>query len=158
PNLHRQIFDLPGPTNATGIQTLINQAAGFTGNRPVVHLPAGDYHIQQTITIPAGCDLQLVGDGDATSLYWTGTNKGPILYLPGPARATVRDCYLFGPSTNSQVDGILIDKGDQAGARVYCDQLDLYNSTQAGLSVEGLTNASVAMADLYHEGNLNGIR
>jgi hypothetical protein len=158
PNLHRAIFDLPGPTNAAGIQAAINQAAALTGSRPVVHLPAGNYSIQHTLTIPAGSDLQLVGDGGATSLNWTGTSQGPILYLPGPARATLRDFYLFGPGTNSQIDGILIDKCDQARGRTYADQMDLYRSTQVGLSVESLTNAGVALANFYHEGNLTSVR
>jgi hypothetical protein len=158
PNMHRQIFDLPGPTNAAGIQALINQAAALTGSRPVVHLPAGDYHIEQTLTIPAGSDLQLVGDGGVTSLYWTGSGQGPILYLPGPARATLRDFYLFGSPTNSQVDGILIDKCDQKRARIFGDQIDLSRSTQTGLSVEGLTNGSVILENLYHEGNQTSLR
>jgi hypothetical protein len=100
----------------------------------------------------------LVGDGGATSLNWTGTNQGPILYLPGPARGTLRDFYLVGTGTNSPVDGILIDKCDPARGRIYGDQMDLYRSTQVGLSVERLTNASVTLANLYHEGNLTSIR
>jgi hypothetical protein len=157
-NLHRQVFDLPGPTNAPGIQAAINQAAAAGGSRPVVHLPAGNYSIQQTLTIPAGSDLQLIGDGGATSLTWTGTGQGPILYLPGPARATLRDFYLFGTGTNPPVDGILIDKCDQVRGRIFGDQLDLYRSTQVGLSVEGLTNTSVSLENLYHEGNPTSIR
>jgi hypothetical protein len=123
-----------------------------------VHLPAGDYHIEQTLTIPAGSDLQLVGDGGATSLYWIGSGQGPILYLPGPSRATLRDFHVFGPATNSQVDGILTDKCDQKRARIFGDQIDLSRSTQTGLSVEGLTNASVTLANLYHQENQTSLR
>jgi hypothetical protein len=153
PHLQRQIFDLPGPTNAAGIQAAIDRAAASAGSRPVVHLPSGDYLISDTITIPAGSDLQLVGDGGATAIHWTGTGQGPILRLAGPARATLRDFRLFGPATNSQVDGIVVDKCDQAGGKLYSDQLDVYRSTQVGVLVEGLTDATVTLQDFYHSEN-----
>src|SRR5262249_34092341 len=68
PNLHRQIFEVPVGADAATIQTVINSAAAQNGNRPVVHIPEGTYHITSTITIPAGTDIQLVGDGNNTKL------------------------------------------------------------------------------------------
>src|SRR5262249_26123140 len=143
PHLQRQVIDLPSPTNAVGIQAAINQATATGTTRPVVHLPAGDYTVEQTLNIPAGSDLQLVGDGETTALRWTGTGHGPLLHLAGPSQATLRDFHIFGPASNSQVDGIIVDNCDQAGGRIYADQLDVYRSTQIGLFVEGLTNTAV---------------
>lgn len=157
-HFQRQVIDLPGPTNASGIQAAINQAAASGGVRPVVHLPAEQYAVDQTINIPAGSDLQLIGDGALTALHWTGVGQGPMIQIPGPARATLRDFNLFGPATNSIVDGLAIEKCDQAGGRAYFDQLDVYHSHQIGLFVEGLTNTAVSLPDFYHSGNQVSVR
>jgi hypothetical protein len=157
-HFQRQIIDLPGPTNAAGIQTAVNQAVALIGSRPVVHLPSGDYSIDQTINIPARSDLQLIGDGGTTALRWTGTGSGPIIHLAGPAHATLRDFNLFQSGTNSQVEGIVIDHCDQAGATVRFDQLDVYRATQIGLFVDRLTNAAVTLENFYHEGNQLSVR
>src|SRR5262249_26690306 len=69
PNLHRQIFEVPVGADAATIQSVINSAAAQNGNRPVVHIPEGNYSITSTITIPADTDIQLVGDGN-TKLTW----------------------------------------------------------------------------------------
>ena len=71
---------------ATAIQQAINAAAQLNGQRPVVHLPPGNYSLDRTLVVPAGSDLQLVGDGRdyATVLNWIGTNAGPVLWLVGP--------------------------------------------------------------------------
>jgi len=158
PHSQRQIFDLPGPTNAAGIQAVINQAVASGSTRPVVHLPTGDYSIEQTITIPAGTDLQLIGDGDTTGLHWAGTGQGPMVHLAGPVRATLRDFYVFGPATNSLVDGIVIDNCDQPGGKVYFDQLDVSRSSKIGLLAQGLTNASTILSDFYHQDNQVSLR
>jgi hypothetical protein len=158
PRLPRQVIDLAGPTNAAGIQAAINQAAASGSTRPVVHLPAGDYTVEQTLNIPTGTDVQLVGDGDATALRWAGPANGPLLHLAGPSHATLRDFHTFGPATNSQVDGLVIANSDQPGGRVYADQLDVYRSTQIGFFVEGLTNIAVALPDFYHDGNHVSVR
>src|SRR5262249_4571515 len=61
PNFHRQVFELPTAATTAQIQSAINSAAAQNGNRPVVHLPAGDYAITSTLTIPANTDVQLTG-------------------------------------------------------------------------------------------------
>jgi hypothetical protein len=152
PNLGRPLIDVVGPTNAAGVQAAINVAATLSGQRPVVHLSAGVYLIGQTITIPAGCDVQLVGDGGKTGLRWAGTGTGPILRLAGPSRATVRDMALFGTFNSVQADAILIDNCDQPGARIYLSQSDV-SSTVTGLFVEGITNAGVDLENFYHAQN-----
>jgi hypothetical protein len=158
PRMNRTIFELPGPTNAAGIQAAINQAATSGSARPIVHLPAGEYFVSNTISIPAASDLQLVGDGGSTIIHWTGNGPGPVLTLAGPARATLRDFNILGPATNSSIDGIVIDKADQMGGRIYFDQLDVKGCSQVGLFVDSLTNTSVTLANFYHEGNPVSVR
>ena len=119
PNLHRPIFEVPVGADAATIQQVINSAAAQNGNRPIVHIPEGIYHITSTITIPANTDIQLVGDGN-TTLTWAGTGSGPILYLPGPTKATLRDFQLDGgyrPYDPHFAAGIVVDNIDQPGSR-----------------------------------------
>jgi hypothetical protein len=162
PRFQRQIFDLPGSTNTAGIQAAINQATAFAGGRPIVHLPVGVYTVDQTLEIPAGCDLQLVGDGNKTIIQWTGAGNGPILHLTGPARATLRDFStyggVFGVTNTTHADGILIDNCDQIGGRIYGDEIHVYRSPQVALSAEGLVNASVVLTTFFHAENEVSVR
>lgn len=153
PNLKRMVIDLAGPTNSAGLQAAINKAATYSGLRPIVHLPPGIYGINQTVTIPAGCDVQLVGDGARTALRWAGSNSGPVLRLAGPARATLRDFIVFGAFNSIQADGIEIDNCDQPGARVHFEQVDVRQAAGAGFLAEGLANANVDLNDFYHAEN-----
>jgi hypothetical protein len=158
PNLNRPVIDLPGPTNAAGIQAAINLAATLSGQRPVVHLPFGIYSIEQTITIPAGCDLQLAGDGARSALRWSGSNAGPVLRLAGPSRATLRDFIVFGTFNTNQADDIVIENCDQPGGRVYLDQAYVDSAQQIGLFAEGLVKTSVVLDDFYHGQNAVSVR
>src|SRR6185503_10830849 len=90
PNKRRKIFEVDpaGSDDAAAIQAQIDAAAmEAAGSRPVVHLPKGDYQLARTVVVPAGKDLQLIGDGDgdnATVLSGNGID-GPVLRLEGPS-------------------------------------------------------------------------
>jgi hypothetical protein len=144
PNLKRQIIEVPAGATSTVIQAAINQAAALNGKRPVVHLPAGSYSLDKTITVPP-CDLQLVGDGFAgstgTAINWGGA--GSAIVLQGPSRVIVRDLYInAGIGT-----GIEIQNADQVGARVYLQQPQLTRPSTVGLLVAGLNNTLVELHD-----------
>jgi hypothetical protein len=140
----------PAAFTGSAIQTAINTAAtAYKGQKPVVHLKTGTYTVDSKIVIPATSDLRLVGDvgllGDnGTRLNWTGNQGDTLLVLRSPARAELKDFYING---GGKVYGIFIDKADQAGARVFLDQLSTNQftaSTQGiGLYVDGLDNAVV---------------
>ena len=83
---NRMVFEVPPGANSASIQQTIQQASAYCGQRPVVHLPYGSYSINQTVTIPANCNIQLVGDGQQSALVWAGTGSGPVLQLLGPSR------------------------------------------------------------------------
>ena len=104
------------------IQAAINQAAAMpAGTNPVVHLKKGTYDISSTITIPAQIPITILGDGASehgSVLAWTGTGAGPVVWLEGPNRATLRDLSIFGGVAGG-VDGILIDNANQQGGRIY---------------------------------------
>src|SRR6202030_226802 len=75
PNYKRAIFDVRAGSKSAAIQQAIQQASGLCGQRPVVHLPYGSYFLDRTVSLPANCDIQLVGDGDKTALRWVGAGS-----------------------------------------------------------------------------------
>jgi Pectate lyase superfamily protein len=152
PNLHRQIFEVPVGADAATIQRVINSAAAQNGNRPIVHIPEGNYLITSTITIPANTDIQLVGDGN-TKLTWTGTGSGPLLYLPGPTKATLRDLQLDGgyrPYDPHFAAGIVADNIDQPGSVVYLDKVLTAFGLQTNFLADGLDYTDIEAHDFSH--------
>jgi len=131
----RQVFDVAVGSGAAAIQAAIDAAvaaAAAGAVNPVVHLAAGVYTIDRTLTIPAGAAIQLAGDSIASVLSWGGdADAGPMLRLAGPSRATVRDLRLAGSGQTA----VAIDRADQTGGRIL---------------VVGSTMGATAAADLLH--------
>ncbi len=148
PKRDRKVFELPASADAATIQQAIDGAAQFAGQRPVVHLPKGNYKIDRTLVIPAGCDVQIIGDGaaeTATVLQWTGPGGGPIFRLQGPSRATLRDLSL----QPGRASGVVIEDCDQPGGRVFADQLNASGmgprENGTGLLVAGVEQSDVLL-------------
>ena len=120
----RTVYDVNAFTSAA-IQQAVNLAAAQPPtSHPVVHLPKGTYSIAQTITVPAGNNMVIAGDGgseNGTILSYTGNFTGPLVHLLGPSRATVRDLSIQ-TGANAKASGVLIDHADQPGGRVYANQ------------------------------------
>jgi hypothetical protein len=148
PNLKRPVFEVPRGSGATVIQQAIDAAAQLKGQRPVVHLPNGFYSLNRTLVVPAGSDLQLVGDGRdyATVLDWTGSGAGPVLWLAGPARATLRDFSIRDLTKGAYA--IAVDDCDQVGARIYGDEVSFGGAQQSGLRVDHLDHVLVELRDI----------
>ena len=145
PNRHRTVIEVPTNSTEVEIQAAIAQADQLRGTRPVVHLAAGDYSVNRTIVIPAGSDLQLVGDGyyQVTRLNWRGDTAGPVLRLAGPSRATLREFSVFA---NGGVKGITVDNCDQAGGRVFIQQVfTTENPVGDGIRVDRLDQTDVTL-------------
>jgi hypothetical protein len=147
PNLNRVVFDVPAGSPASVIQQMVNLAAALNGQKPVVHLPFGNYQINQSIVIPAQSDVQIVGDSQGTHLYWSGIGTGPIFHLIGPSRATLREFTLNGQGV---ADGIVIDNADQPGARIFGDQLYFPSSLQFNVLADHLNSTLMEMRGLIH--------
>jgi hypothetical protein len=147
PDNHRRVIEVTGKTGAD-IQAAIAQAQGYCGQKPVVHLPYGEYSVMSPVTVPAGCDLQLVGDGWSTRLGWNGAGAGPVLDLKGPSRATLRELYVSG--NQGAATAILVEGADQPGSRVYMLEATLNRSTKANLFVDGLDYTYVESLDIEH--------
>lgn len=156
--IKRKIFEVPAGAGAFAIQEAIDNAAKLVAKRPVVHLPMGNYRIDKTLTIPAGCDLQFVGDGGAetgTRLNWTGQGPGPVLRIKGPSGATFRDFYVNA----GLAQALVVENVDQPGARIFADQLNSNGSSDktatntAALRIVGLNRTDVLLRALQGSGN-----
>jgi hypothetical protein len=143
PNYHRRVFDVAAGSGATQIQAVIQQAAAYCGQRPVVHLPYGTYQLNQTITIPANCDIQLMGDGEHTALSWAGSGNTRAIALLGPSRAILRDFYL---NAGSGV-GIEVRNADQPGSRIYMEEVSALRARTANIFVDSLDYTLVELHD-----------
>ncbi|MBS0210043.1 MAG: hypothetical protein JSS27_13930 [Planctomycetes bacterium] len=122
PRRERQVFDIRAGAVGAVVQDRINKAAQLAGQRPVVHLPMGAFHFTETLIIPAGCDVQIVGDGDgptATRLVWNGPPNGTLIRFQGPSRASLRNVNLQA----GRARAIVVENADQPGGRILADQL-----------------------------------
>jgi len=144
----RPVIEVAAGADAAAIQTAIDRAAALKGKRPVVHLPRGNYAIKKTLVIPAGCDVQLVGDGPENATQLTGSGADPLLAVQGPSHATFRN--LLVNAGNGAV-GILVKNCDQAGGRVFGEQLNT-TGFEYGFVADGLKRAHVELRDAGHNG------
>lgn len=153
PKANRPIIEVAPGANALAIQEAIDAAAALNGSRPVVHLPVGDFFLDRTLVIPAGCDLQLVGDG---AIGGGSANRGTSLCAPsastalrlaGPARATLRELRISGSAGGI---GLVVDNCDQPGARVFTEKTDFGTVEASNLIVDRLDHTEVNLHDFFH--------
>jgi hypothetical protein len=154
----RKVIEVAAGAAGDAVQKALDAAAQLTGQRPIVHLPMGAYAVKKTLVIPAGCEVQLVGDGageTATRLNWAGPAGGVVLRLEGPSRATLRDFYVNAGSGRA----LVVDGADQDGGRIFADQLNTSGPTSAkdgrtaALRVRGLDRTDVFLRALQGSGN-----
>ncbi len=141
-----QIFEVSSGSTAAQIQQVIDEAASSTSNS-VVHIPAGTYDIDTTLDVPADNNLQIIGDGYYSRLFWTGTTTGPVLKFEGPSKAVMREVSVGG--NNHSADGIEIDNADQPGSRVFMESPFLSHS-YTNLFSDALDYANVQLYDFEH--------
>ncbi|HUU10733.1 MAG TPA: hypothetical protein VM431_09360 [Phycisphaerae bacterium] len=147
PNRGRPVIEVAAGADAAAIQAAIDRAVALKGKRPVVHLPMGTYPIDRTLVVPAGADVQLLGDGGAetaTVLRWTGAAGGLVLRIEGPSRATVRDMSISA----GRGSGIRVTGCDQPGGRIFADQLNVTGGSPSAKAAAGLLVAGVERADV----------
>jgi hypothetical protein len=134
-DLKRTVLEL-GSVCGSSIQSCITYACtNLSGQRPIVHLPVGNYSVGSTITIPANCDVQLVGDGYNTALTWAG-GSGPMIQADGPSKATLKDLMMWNGTT-----AINLANADQPGSRMYAVGMRIEN-TEA-IVTDNLQNTAV---------------
>ena len=141
PAQNQPVIEVAPGADSRAIQAALDQAAARRGQRPIVHLPEGNYTIGSTLVIPADSDVQLVGDG-LFRTQLTGSGSTPVLRILGPSRATLRDLVIRGGT-----DAVVMEGVDQPNARILADQIFLSGKT--GLLVNGLDNAVVDVRTYY---------
>lgn len=136
----RMVFEVERGANANAIQAAIDAAAEAARKgaiNPVVHLPAGDYAVDRTLTVPPMVRMQIAGDSIGTVLQWSRSAEGqPMLRLAGPSKATVRDLRLIG----SRQTGLAIDRADQPQGRIL-----VVGSAMGPLWADGLAQTQLSM-------------
>jgi hypothetical protein len=128
PIVHRRVFEVSVTADADSIQVILDQAAALKGQRPVVHFREGIWAIDRTLEIPAGADMQLIGDG---WLYGTSLApkavfllmKKPILHVQGPSFITIENLNFGSASNKGGPAGIVFDGVDQPGSEAHLDQI-----------------------------------
>jgi hypothetical protein len=126
PFVKRKVFEVPVNAGSALIQEIINKAALQKGQRPVVHFPMGEYILENTLVIPAGSDMQLVGDGIlGASSFIQKTPKNDFYYfnIKGPSYVTIRDLTIGKEGNPEQSNGFLFTGIDQLSSEAYLDQL-----------------------------------
>ncbi len=141
PQTQRRVFEVPAKAGSAAVQGLIDEAARLAGQRPVIHLASGVCNLDRTLVIPAGADVQLIGDGQNSVLNGTGPGAGPMLRILGPSHATFRD---FNVSTIPNMQAIRAEGVDQPGGRIFGEQLWAGGSIY-GLLVRGLEQTRVEL-------------
>lgn len=146
------------------IQAAIDRAVrDYSGQRPIVHLPAGKYDVSSTISIPPGSDLRLVGDAGylaepkASILSWTGKRVAPMLSVQGPSHAVVQDIAING---GNKAQGVVMHDVDRPGGRILFIQPknNAWYSNGTGLRVEGLDYTTVDVINGLIGAKLEAIR
>jgi pectate lyase-like protein len=146
PNLKRFVVDVEPNADTAALQRAIDRAAERIGSRPVVHIPFGTFSVTRTLTIPPG-DLQVVGDGYATVLQWTGADRGPVIRIQGPTKVALRELRI---DASRRADGIVIDGIDQVRARAYLEGVQTWEGSESNLFVNQLRNVAVELTDFGH--------
>ena len=139
--IKRKIFEVPRNSSGEGIQALINQAAALKGSRPVIHFPVGYFTIENTLVIPAGSDMQLIGDGNIyASVIREGRNfpkRKPMIKVNGPSNVVIRDLQL-GEHDGSENDITAVEfvNVDQQGSLAILDQLHTSSTTSVDVNAQ----------------------
>jgi len=157
----RKIFEVPAGADSKIIQQLINQAAALKGQRPVIHFGVGTWYISKPLVIPAGSDMQLIGDGliYATVLARdraSNFSNAALIQVEGPSYITVRDLQLGAEQDNGLSTSIAFVNTDQPSSEAHIDQV--YSIAATSLVADNLDYLYIEKDNsFFTEGNyING--
>ena len=127
PYVKHQVFEVPEGSSSAAIQAIINTAAKLKGKRAIVHFPMGAYNIGKTIDIPAGSDIQLIGDGIIYASVLKNAANTTTLFdffkINGPSYITIKDLQIGHGDTPDKSNAFSFTNIDQQGSQVRMDQL-----------------------------------
>jgi hypothetical protein len=151
PLSNRQVFDVPSGASGDVIQTAINMAVSVSG---IVHLPAGNYGIDQTLQIPVNANIAILGDGAVSDLVANPTLKGPT--LSSHANTLQMDDLRFSSySTSPTSPQISLHVPDTPSTYIFCDGCTIDDQITTGFEWEGLDDATMEFNVLGLNGNVS---
>jgi hypothetical protein len=142
PVTNRLVFE-PNTRDGAGVQAAVSAAVACGQPRCVVHLPFGNYPVASTISVAAGSDIQIVGDGPGATVLQGSGFGGPILALDGPSRAVVRDLLI---SAQGAAVGLSIRNANQTNGLVHAEDV-IATGRVVGLQVDGVSQTAVDLLD-----------
>ena len=158
-----RVYDLAPDTSETELQSAIT-AASTTGG--IVHLPAGIFHVTQSLTVPPGAKFTLLGDGALTDLAADDVLSGPLLQLT-TGQVQVKDLQISAVNASHSQPLLEMHVPDQPSTRVECDECATLATESNGFQIDGLDQALIEMkvatlgataggaAELIHGGPLH---
>lgn len=189
PRREAVLFPVESGADAAAIQHAIDAASVAAASQPdawpIVFLPQGRYELTQTLTVPAGARIEIVGDGcwmwpdgpRGTLLVWADdAGPGPALQLTGPVKARLRDLGVFtaapwqrrdkatrtagivglaAPPTPSLTASIVATDVDQAGGRVHMSMCNFDALFGTGVLVDGLDQTQAQAIAVEGSGTAN---
>lgn len=157
----RKLFTVPAGANSKSIQSLIDQAAALKGQRPIIYFSTGSYAIDKTLVIPAGSDMQLIGDGLLYASVLTRAansdfSKQPLILVKGPSQVTIKDLQIGEESDKNPSSAVSFVNVDQPSSQAHLDQL--YSHADTSLMTDKLDYLYVEKNNsFFSDGNiLNG--
>jgi len=136
PLSHRPVFEVPAGSTGDVIQSDINAAVKVGG---IVHLPAGNYNVSQTLKIPPNANIGILGDGELSTLVADINLQGPILSSYGKS-VQLEDMRFYSYSTSVSTDQLELHEPDTPNTRIICDECSVVASE---LEVDGMDDASI---------------
>jgi hypothetical protein len=144
------------PSCGADISSYLESPASWGGGPLALYFPQGSYYLTTPITVPAGLDVTILGDGWTSNLYWEGSADGgsdPYMIhfraaAGAPAIGSVRDLQLQTVMGYTLAGGVRIDTLDNPGDMVFIDQGETDLAT-SGIDILGLDDTLVR-ADMSH--------
>jgi hypothetical protein len=137
----RKIFSVPESADTRTIQNIIDQAAALKGQRPIVYFGIGTWYLEKPLVIPAGSDLQLIGNGLLYASVITRNSKidfskQPFIVVNGPSQVTIKGIQIGEEGDNNPMAAVVFTNVDQPAAQAHIDQL--YSHADTSLMVDKL--------------------
>jgi hypothetical protein len=140
PNVKRKIFEVPSDAGSAVIQEIINAASALKGQRSIVHFPMGTYNIDKTLKVPAGSDIQLIGEGILNaSIFKKQSNSEPdfiFFKVDGPSYITIKDIQVGQDGARDKTSAFVFTNIDQPASQVRIDQI--YSKSKTSIYIDQL--------------------
>jgi pectin methylesterase-like acyl-CoA thioesterase len=139
PLSHRPVYEVATGSTSDTIQAAINAAIAAGG---IVHLPAGNYGVSQTLEIPPNASVGILGDGQLTDLGADINLQGPILSSYGKS-VQLEDVRFSSYSSSATTALIELHEPDTPKTRIFCDECAFHDSNTSDLEVDGIDDAAI---------------